>query len=520
MPAVTSVAEPDAVSRTGRPSPKRAVLLVAVLAAIAVFIVVAGTKAPAAWLLLGLSGVITIAWLVLALLEARFFEPITMIAAVTLASFLLRALELFAGATALQSYFLAPVGVNALIELDNQLIALFVTTDLQEPLSTALTRAIAVVTLFIVFVSVGYCLPWGRRLGTRLSRVGSKVGPPNVRGLVSTCFAVAAVGQVAAMAKVGGPVQIGQSSVHATVYTAGVIYPILMGFGVAGLIIWASWSPPRSTPARLGFGFLTFEICAFYALSGSRTRVFLTLLVLAVVSHYLWRRWRLRYVAIGCVSVIVTLASVLAVRQATLTKPLGQALASAPDYIIHPRALLNDTHGGGFDDIFYATSVIGSSHHYVRRRDFQYGMGLVDAVRSYIPHAIDPNKPQSGDQVFRYLVFGKRFSAGLPYTVIGDFWDDFGFPGVVIGSVLFGLLARVLLGLLASPLDPGYEYRVALYAVGLMLLFVETTVTYSVTFGYILTVAVPFLIAVHVLGPVLLRTRRLMADARVPFRAG
>ncbi len=519
MLAVSSAfAEPRTVLGNGPRSPRRRVFALAASAGFVELVVVAATGAPVAWLMLGVSAVICIAWVVLAYLEDRFFEPMTMIAAVTLISFLLRALELFANATSLQSYFAAPVGVNALIGLDNQLIARFVTINLREPLSPALTRAIAVITIFIVLVSVGYCLPVGRRAAARLSKLGRQLEISNVRSLVASCLALAALGQIAATVRAGGPVQIGQTATHASVYTAGVIYPFLMGFGVAGIIIWAGWNPPRSIRARVGFGLITLELCAFYALSGSRTRVFLTLLGLAIVSHYLWRPWRPRYLAVGCMTIVVLLAGVLAVRQATLTKPLGQALTSAPAYIVHPQALLNDTHGGGFDDIFYATSVIGSPHHYARRRGFQYGMGFVDALRSYIPHSIDPGKPQSGDQVFRYLLFGNTFQAGLPYTVIGDFWDDFGFAGVVVGSLLFGLLARALLGLLGSPRDPGREFRTALYAIAMMLLFIETTVTYSVTIGYFITVGIPFLIAIYGLRPALLLGRRLMGDARIPSR--
>ncbi len=292
-----------------------------------------------------------------------------------------------------------------------------------------------------------------------------------------------------------------ESALHFKVYTSGVLYQVLIGFGVIAVVLWAAWSPPGSIGSRVAFVALTLEICVFYALTGSRTRVFLTLLLVAVISHYRWRPWRLPYVLVGCVVVVVALASILAIRQATTTKTFGSALASAPAYIVHPRALLNDSHGGGFDDILMGTAVIGSPHHYARQRGFQYGMGIVDAFRSYLPSSIDPHKPQSGDQAFRYLIWANRFKAGRPYTIIGDLWNDFGFAGVVIGSLLFGLVARMLLGLVASPSDPGHEYRVALYAVGLMILFVEATVTYAVTLGYVLTIGVPFVIAIYVLGP-------------------
>ena len=129
---------------------------------------------------------------------------------------------------------------------------------------------------------------------------------------------------------------------------------------------------------------------------------------------------------------VVFASGLLGVRQATTDKPIGEALSSAPKYVLDPRGVLNDM--TEFDGIFTATTVIGSPHEYRSPAPFQYGKGILAAFHSYVPARIDPDKPDSGDVEFRKLVWGAEQAAGRPYTVIGDFWNDFGFSGVVVGS--------------------------------------------------------------------------------------
>ena len=424
-----------------------------------------------------------------------------MIVGVIVVSFVLRPLELFGNANDLLSYYEPPPGVDALISLDNQEVSLFATRHLLEPLQPALTRTTAAVLLFTVLVVVGYLLPVSRRAAAGLSRAGDDVSIDRARPVVLLCLAIASAGQLAVIAKVGGPTAIAQSALDFSVYKSSVWFQLLMGFGAIGLLVWVLWDPPGTPLARVLFGAVTLEICAFYALTGSRTRVFLTVFLLAVASHYAWRRWRLRDLITGVLVVVVVASAILAVRQATTTESFGESITAAPAYVTDPRGVLNDF--TEYDDLLMATSVIGSDRPYPRRRAFQHGQGIVDAFRSYVPSAIDPRKPDSGDQEFRRLIFASERKAGRPYTVIGDLYNDFGFPGIAIGSLLFGILARALVGLLVLSLGKGREYRVGLYAIGLVLVYIELTVTYSVTLGFVLNLAVPFIIATRVAAPLL-----------------
>jgi oligosaccharide repeat unit polymerase len=463
-------------------------------------VVVAATGTQVAWLLLAFVAAVALPSLVISLKERRIFEPLTVIAAVTLVSFVARPLQLFLGTNDLSSWYSPDSAVDALLALDNQEIALFVTRDLQEPLSSSLTRAIAAVALFTGLATAAYFLPWGAWLGRRLARVGREARELDVRAVVIACLAIALVGQVIVLIKVGGPVDAARNMLDQGVLNTGLVYQVLLGFGTAGILIWAAWSPPKSRNARIGLAVAVLEVCAFYAISGTRTRVVLCLLMLAVISHYLWRPWRLRELLAGVLVVLVFSSMLLAIRQATSDRPLGEAVKSAPDYILDPRGVLNDF--TEFDEVFIATTVIGSDHRYRHPAPFLHGEGIVDAFRSYIPASIDSGKPESGDIAFRKLIWGNELKSGRPYTVVGDFWHDFGFPGVAVGALIFGMLARALLGLVStSAMGAGREHRVVLYGIGLVLLYTQLITTYSVALGYVITLALPYLAAVYLFGP-------------------
>jgi hypothetical protein len=235
--------------------------------------------------------------------------------------------------------------------------------------------------------------------------------------------------------------------------------------------------------------------------------------MVAVVTHYLWRPWRLRWVLGGFLVVVVFAAGLLGVRQATERESISEALTSAPAYIIDPRGVLNDM--TEFDGVFLATSVVGSPHEYKNPAPFGHGQGILDALHSYVPGRIDPDKPESGDIEFRKLVWGNELEAGRPITAIGDFWYDFGFLGVIVGSLLFGLAARALLGLVAPGGEgPGREYRVVLFAVGLVVLYMELITTYSVAIGFVITFGLPFLVAMHLIRPMSDRIGQQVAATR------
>jgi len=211
--------------------------------------------------------------------------------------------------------------------------------------------------------------------------------------------------------------------------------------------------------------------------------------MLAIVSHHLWRPWKRRTVVVGAVAVVIVGAALLSVRQESFDKSFGSALLDAPQYIVNPTGILNDF--TEFDILFYATSLIPDE------RDYAYGQGLVDAFASYVPGAILADKPEATNQEFGKFVWGEEHWGGRPYTIVGGLYNDFGFPGIAIGAILFGITGRLLLGLLRSPPAlPGHQFRIALYAIGATVFYLALATDYAVAIGFVIEYALPFLLAI------------------------
>lgn len=451
---------------------------------------------PEAWMLLCLCAFVSVGVAAWGLATRRFLEPLPLMAAVCAVMFVARPLQLFLGWRDLYSHFHPDHGAPALVLLENQEIAFYVTERLREPLETALTRAMGACAVFLVVLCVGYLLPVGGRLAGRLEGLGRRRPTINLRAAVGASLLVGFAAQAAIIARAGGPAESLRSAADQAVLSDSFALFVLAGFGFAGIVVWAAWRRPQS---RLEWAALSLSVaanCAFSIVAGSRARVFLALLMLAVVKHYLWRPWRLRYVVAGLAIFAVFASGFIAFRQEADAGPLGDALAEAPKYAVEPQVLLNDI--TSFDALLYATTIYG------QRRPHEDGGFLVKAVRSYIPRSIDSGKPEGGDIILRRAAFGRQYGAGRPPTVVGDLYIDFGFAGVAVGALLLGLAARSLLGLVHSRL-PGREYRVALYAIVLVVLYELVVDNFSIALGYVLTFGLPFLIAVHALGRV--RTR-------------
>jgi oligosaccharide repeat unit polymerase len=292
-----------------------------------------------------------------------------------------------------------------------------------------------------------------------------------------------------------------------------VVNHFLLGFGTIGVLCWAAWFRPETRLERAAFAAAVFELAVFWAAAGSRTRVLLLLFMLALTTHYLWRQWSRRAVIGAIVACVILGSALLSIRQATYDETVVGAILEAPEYVVDPSGILNDM--TEFDILFTATSVIPS------QRDYAYGGGIVDAVKSYLPGPIVGNKPESTDQEFRDFVWQDTQEGGRPYTIVGDFYNDFGFPGIAVGSVLFGILGRLLLALLRGPEGaPGRRYRVAVYGIGASIFYMALATAYTLPVGYVIEFALPFFIAIHLFGPAGNRLGGVFASSPRPTTTG
>ncbi len=282
----------------------------------------------------------------------------------------------------------------------------------------------------------------------------------------------------------------------------GLAYQVLLGFGTAAVLIWAAWDTPRTRRAKVAFVLVMVEVCGFYALAGTRTRVFLTLLMIAVV-------------------IALPGAPVAAARAGGRRGARGRVRERA--------ARRSPGHRGQADR---RGAQLGAQvpprparrpqrpdrvrrrlhRHHRHRLPPQVPLARAVPVRQGHPGRVPlvcpgtdrrRTSPRAATWSSGSSSGATSWQAGRPYTVIGDFWNDFGFPGVVAG------LAPVRparprargAGLAAARRVPGREYRVVLYAIALVVLYTEVVNTYSVAIGFVLTIGVPFLVAMHLHPP-------------------
>jgi oligosaccharide repeat unit polymerase len=463
----------------------------ALLAALAAACVVSAVSAPVAWLWLAICVGATVPVVIWFAAQGRLFEPLPLLAAVCAAMFVSRPLQLILEWRDLYSHFFPRDPVQSLVLLEGQEVALFVGQSLQEPLEPALARAIGACALFLVCMLAGYCFLGGELVGRRLSRLGRRTAPRDVSWMVAISLAIGLAAQVAIIAKAGGPAASLRSASDQKALSESFVLFLLSGFAYAALPIWIAWRPPRSRLEWAALVLSILAVCAFSLIAGSRARVFITLMVLALVVHYVHRRWRPREIAIGLVLLLGFGSFFVVFRQVADKNSLGDARRAASEHIFDARVIANDI--TYFDDVFYATTIYGNT------RPHDHGAFLLNAFRSYVPRRIDPGKPEGGDVAFRKVVWGEQLGAGRPPTAVGDLYIDFGFPGVAIGALLIGIAARALLGLLGGG-AAGRAYRVVLYAILLVVLYEWIVGTLSIALGFVLTLLLPFLIAVHGFG--------------------
>ena len=255
--------------------------------------------------------------------------------------------------------------------------------------------------------------------------------------------------------------------------------------------MWICWQPPQSRGGRVALGLALLEFSAFYMLLGSRTLVIVPILLMVLAWSETVRPWRIRTLAIGAILGLLFASAYLTLREDTRNRPFSQAIKDVPANALNARTILNSS--PVFDQLFMETNFIPA------RAPYRHGGELSQAVRGNLPGLLYEGKPEATDVTFRKLIWGERFLAGRPTGAAGEFYRDFGFPGIIIGSLLFGIFARGLAGLRArAGGEAGRPLRIALFVIGVLLLYQFAIGSYSLVFGSALAIGVPLLLGLNV----------------------
>ena len=190
------------------------------------------------------------------------------------------------------------------------------------------------------------------------------------------------------------------------------------------------WAKPRN---RFYIVF-TYSLAALLGLAlfsmGSRGFVFVPVLIVIIIRHYLARRWkfaRLALVGIVLFTLIGIAGYLRDYSEVTALADMGfpswvQPLAPSYLYIRAPIATFRDI-----------SALISA------RGNFQYGALFLS------PFAVlAPGHHLSSDLFFKKLLGHSFLGFGEPASLLGVFYADFGLVGIFIGMFATGLLARWL----------------------------------------------------------------------------
>lgn len=173
--------------------------------------------------------------------------------------------------------------------------------------------------------------------------------------------------------------------------------------------------------------------------TGDRSGVIAPLMALVVVFHFTVRRLPgLQFALLASVGLLV-LSLLSALRLAVFTgAPMGTAVAEA---------LLPWTSGSGISHLGRSLNLDMVDYFLVILQDFtwetlHFGKDFVIGVIGVVPRAIWPEKP---DSILIGNWFALRYlgrNVGMPITATGEWWLNFGIPGVIVGGFLSGMLFR------------------------------------------------------------------------------
>jgi hypothetical protein len=354
-----------------------------------------------------------------------------------------------------------------------------------------MTRSMVALTLFFALVVVGYRLPIGHRLADSWSRLGLSMRGLDLRWVIVVWLAIGVCGEALILSQIGGPAgALGRLATQGN-FSGDFVTLVILNFYTAGLILWICWHPPASRGGKLLLVATVAELVLFYSLLGSRTLVLVPILLVVLAWHERVRPYRLRTVAIVGLGAVLFSSAYLTLRQDTGTRPVSEAIVDVPRNAVDAKAILGAS--PVFDQVFAEMNLIP------RASPYRYGGELAQGFLGQVPSIIYPGKPEANDLTFRKLVWGERFQAGRPTGAAGEFYRDFGFVGIIIGSLIFGILARALTGLRAHVGgQEGRELRIALYVIGVLLLYQFTVGSYSLVFGSGMAVAIPLVLALRI----------------------
>jgi oligosaccharide repeat unit polymerase len=299
-----------------------------------------------------------------------------------------------------------------------------------------LSKALAYANIGMISIYVGYCLAAGVRLAEiapipRLLVVGEDWFP----SIVIVLAAVIGFGGLAVFS-----ILRGASFAPDVTVAAGTFWltPIMNLLPCSLLLALTNGEHhPKTMPRIASLVVLTGCVLTAFFVFNSKLFVVETFLMALVVRHYRVRRLR-----VGVV-VMLMLASFIVMQCVKLS--MGQ-------YSGHFSMLLA-TMFQSWDELwmdlfsrFYGLDSMVAIIIHTHRGNYEWGRSFAELLYWWIPRGLWPGKPYSWAYDFSFLLanYNNPSDAGFfsAPTFLGELYLNFGVPGVVIGGVVFGIVAR------------------------------------------------------------------------------
>lgn len=213
----------------------------------------------------------------------------------------------------------------------------------------------------------------------------------------------------------------------------------LLSAPAVGIMVWYIFSMRSNWfHLLLWISVVVFYFITFSAL-GSRSRLVMVLVPVLFVHHFMIKKLKTSYIVVILISIWLAYI-VFGQKRSTIEYgyyETAQKMASSYFLVSY----LTD-----HDDLMEFRATLDVVDHYPDKEDFLLGSTILTPITNWVPRRIWPNKPDSASvkytSKFRPLAWSKGGTA--PPGYIGEWYMNFGFPGIVIGMIFLGVAVRVL----------------------------------------------------------------------------
>lgn len=321
------------------------------------------------------------------------------------------------------------------------------------PLEHGFNAALVIAVVGISSLYIGYGLSAGRTVARRLPRVASALRPDVatnfalallVAGMILYAFYIKQVGgpHIARRLLQGRDPNEGRITDYVTVY---FLFGPFLAIPATLFLLEAASLRRRSLLTLAAAVVTALAVVAITAPRGDR--LWLMLLVMSIfVLPYLRKQKRPRFKTLALVGVICFAFGITFLGEVRV--PVAR---KAPPEVLLERVATNPFSGahdfilGADTEMFSILALL--AQRVPSERPHKPGVTLISLMTNWIPSDFYPQKPETADSQIYAMLFPARYKttkAGTAPSFFGGLYFDSGLMGVFIGSLLFGILGRVL----------------------------------------------------------------------------